>query len=399
MPQLGLWLTTVVLALLAGCGALDGDRDAAPPHGRLSGVLSGPAGLELPPDAEAVVELHGALADDPHTQVAAARLDAALGLPLEFTLHYDPALTPPGGTYILSARIERLGRPLFVAQAGRLRLDPGSPRRVELQLRPAGQAGKDLLDAYPEELICEGSSPVWALRIRGGAATFSLLSEQGATIGPQPLAGSWAGNGTGEVRMSWRGSFGRSDRLTAQVERRSCLDAIPDGPADKPALDPQEYAVRVELSSGRILHGCCRDVSTPSQEAARAPEVPLTALAGRPDDWARYLADLLPAVQACLGKAGTDAGSRVTKAWPMNRGMVGVRGRTSAGRRWECIAPQPGTGIDSFEFPSRNAAGVPGEGRILFTPAGQPPPEGVCWSHERVVEGDSFVGWLSRDVC
>lgn len=80
-------------------------------------------------------------------------------------------------------------------------------------------------------------------------------------------------------------------------------------------------------------------------------------------DWSRMLPDLLPAIQACIGESA-DRPRVVLKAWPMNRGMVGVRmARTRDGAATQdCIATTGGR-VDRLERPSENAEALPGQGR------------------------------------
>lgn len=79
-------------------------------------------------------------------------------------------------------------------------------------------------------------------------------------------------------------------------------------------------------------------------------------------DWSRMLPDLLPAIQACIGESA-DRPRVVLKAWPMNRGMVGVRmARTRDGAATQdCIATTGGR-VDRLERPSENAEALPGQG-------------------------------------
>jgi hypothetical protein len=91
---------------------------------------------------------------------------------------------------------------------------------------------------------------------------------------------------------------------------------------------------------------------------------------------------------------------RVTKAWPMNYGMVGVRTRNGAGGWFACIAPAAGGAPDRFEPLAAGARRLPGEGAVLFSPAPQAPPAGACYRHERVLRADGeALGLLSYDTC
>ena len=127
---------------------------------------------------------------------------------------------------------------------------------------------------------------------------------------------------------------------------------------------------------------------------------PLFDPAAKPaDDWSRFLFDLMPAINACLRAPVGDL-PRVVKAWPMNRGMVGVRLQNIDGGRHECIAVVDGSAVDKVELLRAEAERAPGEGNPIFTPADGAYPGSACFSHERVASAvGSFLGWLSARIC
>jgi len=90
----------------------------------------------------------------------------------------------------------------------------------------------------------------------------------------------------------------------------------------------------------------------------------------------------------------------VTKAWPMNKGFVGVRTRGGDGGWFGCIALADGTSVDRFEMLPRGEPLLPGENVTLFTPAGGTPRAGNCWEHERVLDtAGKLLGYLSYNKC
>jgi hypothetical protein len=84
----------------------------------------------------------------------------------------------------------------------------------------------------------------------------------------------------------------------------------------------------------------------------------------------------------------------------MNKAMTGVRIRDDAAGHWECVAEAEGAAVHLFEALPAGTERLPGEDRVLFTPAAQSPPSGRCYKHERVLypEGE-LLGWLSYEVC
>jgi putative lipoprotein len=116
-------------------------------------------------------------------------------------------------------------------------------------------------------------------------------------------------------------------------------------------------------------------------------------------DWSAYLLDLLPAIHVCLANT-PGSGPRVTKAWPMNHGMVGVRTRNGESGWFDCIAPMNGGVVDQFSRLDAGTQRLPAEGWVVYSPSPQYPPSGECYEHERVL-GDSGqpLGWLSYDTC
>jgi uncharacterized membrane protein len=118
-----------------------------------------------------------------------------------------------------------------------------------------------------------------------------------------------------------------------------------------------------------------------------------------PDDWARLLGELLPAIDVCLGRVD-DSGAVVTKAWPVSDEMIGVRIVDRDGRRWDCFAPSTAHTVARLEPVDKDAPSLPGEGSPLFTRAGGRPPKGECLRTEVISdETGRRVGWLSYKIC
>ena len=237
--------------------------------------------------------------------------------------------------------------------------------------------------ALAEPLVCTGNEPFWRLDIDGSRGQWWWIDagSEGAVAEGTPGRLDLGQR----VVTGWRGPVTRpvAGELVAIVDTESCQDSMAD----------QRFPLTARLSmpDGRLLLGCCRGAAGPARVA-------IGALVDRPpEDWSRYLADLLPVIEACYPLVSGAA--RVTKAWPMNRGMAGARIESADGRRWDCVAPLAGGGIDSLQQLPPDEPALPGEGLPVFVPGAGSQPEG-CPRFEQVVEPDGTVrGWLSAGRC
>ncbi|MFY9560685.1 MAG: hypothetical protein WAQ52_10665 [Terriglobales bacterium] len=117
------------------------------------------------------------------------------------------------------------------------------------------------------------------------------------------------------------------------------------------------------------------------------------------DDWAKQLPDLLPAIQKCVNDAHIPV-LFIVKAWPINRGMVGVRLEGPHNRQHDCIATKDGMRLDSVRPVSAHEPPLPQSGNPVFYPAQERPPLIECGRVERVVaDRKLFAGWLQYDPC
>jgi hypothetical protein len=240
------------------------------------------------------------------------------------------------------------------------------------------------LPALAEPLVCTGNEPFWRLDIDGSRGQWWWVdgTAQGAVAEGVPGRLDLGG----ESLTGWRGpvTVPIAGELVAIVESGACQDTMAD----------QRFPMTARLSmpDGRLLAGCCRTAGGPAQ-------VPIGALMDRPaEDWSRHLAELLPVIEACYPLVSGAA--RVTKAWPMNRGMAGTRIESADGRRWDCIAPLAGNGIDSLRSLESAEPALPGEGLPVFVPGSVAVEPQGCSRFEQVVEPDGQVrGWLSVGRC
>jgi uncharacterized membrane protein len=265
--------------------------------------------------------------------------------------------------------------------------------------KPVGgpPAGRKRVKAV-RQFTCRGNEPAWNLTIDNDRARFELpLDKQPATIA---LAGKLGVTGEGRTPdVDWRGKSAEGRVYRALIQQQSCSDSMSDAEGQT-AFD---YRVQFTLPGGRTLTGCC-DAGLEQRVAARAAadptQTPVAALGTKsPVDWSRMLMELLPAIDACLARTPGSA-PYVTKAWPMNRGLVGVRTRNATVGWFECIAQSDGRLVEQFGPVQSDAPPVPGEELVLYTPAAHAPPAGNCFTHERVMDtGGSQIGWLSTNEC
>jgi uncharacterized membrane protein len=155
---------------------------------------------------------------------------------------------------------------------------------------------------------CRGEEPFWHVELTGSSAKLS-----------QP--GSAAQTFKGEMKnlsylkppwIVWRGTAGGlTEPLVLVMRQEQCHSTMADGPA-------MPYRAILSLRPGEAATGCCTTTAAASA-------------------WTDRLPDLLPAIRKCVIDSGVAVRS-VTKAWPMNRGMVGVRLVDLKGGRSDCIA-------------------------------------------------------------
>ncbi|MGE0595984.1 MAG: hypothetical protein AB7P07_06450 [Hyphomonadaceae bacterium] len=111
--------------------------------------------------------------------------------------------------------------------------------------------------------------------------------------------------------------------------------------------------------------------------------------------WASVLPELLPAIDACLGRVSARPGI-VTFATALDEGQVSVRIRESDGSRRECIADAAGSGVTVYE-PVSDLDRRSGENDPEFS-RGEARPRGNCVAPALGRDGES-IGWLITRSC
>lgn len=113
--------------------------------------------------------------------------------------------------------------------------------------------------------------------------------------------------------------------------------------------------------------------------------------------WSVELAELLPAINACMSQADGGA-SGVTRAWPMARSLAGVRVLREDGSRLDCVASGKGDRVVLVQ-PVRASSRLSDEAAPLYTPPDHAPPEGPCVATVPAMVSARQVGWLSYGTC
>lgn len=239
-------------------------------------------------------------------------------------------------------------------------------------------------DGPAAPLHCSGNEPFWSLDLDGAQG---VLKRPGAEqVEETRYQGAWTGLGflTPPARV-WRGEAD-GDVLTAVVREEACQDTMKDGPA---------LSHSVIVSTGAVTAaGCCRLAPVEEQSEDDAPVSKPDAPRYRAHDWSVRIRDYLPAMRLCVFDSGLGI-DRVEIAWPMNKGLVGVRMRAADGSRHDCIAEQTGGEIIMLDPVSEEAERMKGEADPAFYPASEQQPMIEGGVLEQLVDGDGvFQGWL-----
>ncbi len=220
----------------------------------------------------------------------------------------------------------------------------------------------------PRAFLCRGNEPFWALDIGAGSA---LLKTPDAEVALEGELKALAG---GAWRFEGAPVDEGSETVGAVLSPAQCFDTMADGPA-------LPFSAVVSFADGRQGQGCCR--AEYGLDMANAPVA--DAAAKGKDDWSQQLPDLATAIGRCALDGGV-ATEAVTKAWPMNRGKIGVRLRDSGQARFDCVV-DAGTGAIEGVQPVEGDGLLPGEGEPLWLPARENPPVLHCGRVERVTDG------------
>jgi hypothetical protein len=235
--------------------------------------------------------------------------------------------------------------------------------------------------------LCRADDSAWELLLdrRGGQ-----LSRPGATgDANQELVGSLTRfpQLTPEWAM-WRGhTRAGAFSLVATLRAEDCT--APNGRGSQP------YRALISFPDGSVGSGCC--AVDESLDVARAPRARFD---GKPaDDWSRTLAEVLPAVRACIAAART--AERITYVGATADGSVLVRLLAADGARTDCRSDAAATQPAQAAPPAADAVAPAGEGTPVLLVARDPAPVLRCGRVERVLDSrGTLVGYLFyRDGC
>jgi uncharacterized membrane protein len=239
--------------------------------------------------------------------------------------------------------------------------------------------------------VCSGNEPFWRIEMNPTAAVLTRPGIDG--IEEHVFNGRLDSFDYLDPPWSvWRGhqAGDNGGELVVVARQETCLDTM----ADEDVFD---HRAIVSLPEGNSATGCCNVVT--SLDLAGVP--PVDPGAGPADDWSRLWPDLKPAINACLADARADASSMVVKAWPMNRGRIGVRLGDAGGKRFDCIVIDGPNSVERIEPVAADAPALPGERAPVFLPSQGEPPRVNCGRLGRVVDyrGETAGYMHYRDGC
>ena len=230
---------------------------------------------------------------------------------------------------------------------------------------------------------CRGDDPSFRLDANRASAQFALVGPKGKREvvfrgALQPLVYA------PPQLVVWRGDTTHLPRETLVVTLR---EEACGGAATHRAV--------LSVKAGEAMLGCCT-VRT-GYDARIAPVANFTTK--NPDDWARLLPDLLPAINQCVAREGNRA-KWIARAVPITQGTGVVRMVETSGGAVDCVADLAGRGTPKIDPVGAADAPPPGAGNPLFYPPRDPPPIVNCGKLERVVtKSGAVAGYLHYDPC
>lgn len=230
---------------------------------------------------------------------------------------------------------------------------------------------------------CRSDDPNWRLDANRTSAQFALVTAKGKREvvfrgALQPLVYA------PPQLVVWRGDSTHLPRetLVATLREETC-----GGKATHRAV--------LSVKAGEAMIGCCT-VRT-GYDARIAPVANYATK--NPDDWARLLPDLLPAINLCVAREGNRA-RWVSRAAPANQGMGIVRVVETTGTSVDCVADLSGRGTPKVDAVSAAEPPLANAGNPRFYPPREPPPMVNCGKLERVVtKSGAVAGYLHYDPC
>ena len=240
-----------------------------------------------------------------------------------------------------------------------------------------------------QSLACLGEEPFWRLDANRNTGTYSVLAAKGKR--EVVFRGSLQSlSFLSPSVMVWRGDSTHLPRetLVATLREEACRSTMAEGP-------PKTHRVILSLKAGEAITGCC--AVRAAYDARTAPAA--TFAAKSPDDWARFLPDLLPAMNLCLTRSGGRA-KWIARAAPASQKAASVRIVEADGQALDCTADLTGRGVTTIARVPAAAPTLPGAGNPLFYPVRDQAPMVSCGRLERVLGKNNAVqGYLHYDPC
>lgn len=257
------------------------------------------------------------------------------------------------------------------AGGGAQSADPGAAQAQEMLEALGGAASAPARAQYEGEFQAYGALD--ALGAGEGAWELSLF--EGYAQFTRPGLGE-DGGPTQAREFRERGMWVAAGPLTITLRADAC--PLPNG-------ESLPYVANV-LFDGIVYQGCARR----GVESAARPT------------WASFIGELIPAIDACLGRAG-GRGVRVTTASALPDGVVSVRLRSRDGGRNVCVAAADGARVVAYE-PILDTDRLGGEGdpefvRAASEDAAAPAAEQCRSVNEARSSEGALLGWLLPETC
>ena len=243
--------------------------------------------------------------------------------------------------------------------------------------------------AVVQSALCRGEEPFWQLEAGRTTAVLNRLATKGnrevifrgapqAFMFLTPAAVVWRGDSTHLPR----------ETLVVALREEACRSTM----ADAPALP---WRALLSLKAGETLTGCCTVLAGYDVKAAPVAEFARKS----PDDWAKYLPELMPAINLCLGIDEARA-KWIARAAPAGNGTAAIRMIESAGKAIDCEAEMSGNGTARIVSANASDPLLPGVGNPRFYPAREVAPMVRCGRLERVTDRNGVIrGYLHYDPC
>jgi hypothetical protein len=236
---------------------------------------------------------------------------------------------------------------------------------------------------------CRGENPAWQLDANRQSAVYNTPTARGkrevvfrgalqALAHPPSPAIVWRGDSTHLPR----------ETLVAALREEAC-------PLPANSKITGAWRAIVSVKAGETQTGCC--VLHMAYDARVAPVADLSKKPA--GDWARFVPDMLPAINRCIASDGGRA-KWISRAAPLNAASGVVRIVETSGRSVDCVADVSGRGAPRIDPVAAGSPPLPGTGNPLFYPAREQPPMVACGKLERVLTPrGGLAGYLHYDPC